>query len=241
MSINPSGKNGNETKTVIDIDQCCVIGKSHNSKSSRFIRVEMREEEGSVNGRNKRIQSLSDSEFISPCRLELKEYSTAKLKDISDSIGNVPECVDNNNLKILDTINDNKNSNSDNSINNNDDLKIIGMKNNDTNNCNNIHVDNTAILSNNTPSINPSNLDNEVKINSNSPLNSKSNKIEKEIETEIETMKKNILYTESDSYPLYLENCISHLTYRIPLGRSISEGKVTVNVSFFFSCFEGCF
>ena len=239
--MKPIGKNGNEAKTVIDIDQCCVIGKSHNSKSSRFIRVEMREEEGSVNGRNKVIQSLADSEFISPCRLELKEYSTAKFKDISDSIGNVPDCVNNDNLQIIEIINNNKNSKSDNSTNNNDDLRIIGINNNDNNNCNNIHFDNTAILSNSIPSINLSNLENEVKINSISPLSSISNKIEKEIETEIETTKKNILYTESDSFPLYLENCISHLTYRIPLGRSISEGKVSVNVRFVFSFFEDCF
>ena len=64
ISIYSRGENGNETKSVIDIDQCCVIGRSHNSKSSRFVRVEMREEEGSVNSRNVPIQSFVNSEYI---------------------------------------------------------------------------------------------------------------------------------------------------------------------------------
>ena len=82
---------------MIDIDQCCVIGKSHNSKSSRFVRVEMREEEGSVNSRNVPIQSFVNSEYISPYSLELGECSATKFSDSSDSGGNVPGCADNNN------------------------------------------------------------------------------------------------------------------------------------------------
>ena len=209
ISIYSSGENGNETKSVIDIDQCCVIGKSHNSKSSRFVRVEMREEEGSVSSRNVPIQSFVDSEYISPYSLELGECSATKFRDSSDSSGNVPGCTDNNNSN-------NRNNNDNNSNSNNN------------SNCDYIHINNDVIESNCKASINISNLADEIKTKNTSQLNSINNKIE--IEIGKESTKKNILYTESDSNPLYLENCISHLTYRIPLGRSISEGKVTVNV-----------
>ena len=209
ISIYSRGENGNETKSVIDIDQCCVIGKSHNSKSSRFVRVEMREEEGSVNSRNVPIQSFVNSEYISPYSLGLRECSATKFRDSSDSGGNVPGCADNDNGN-----NRNNNDNSSNSNNNS--------------NCDYIHINNNVIESNCKAFTNSNNLADEIKIKNTSQLNSINNKIE--IEIGKESTKKNILYTESDSNPLYLENCISHLTYRIPLGRSISEGKVTVNV-----------
>ena len=209
ISIYSLGENENETKSVIDIDQCCVIGRSHNSKSSRFVRVEMREEEGSVNSRNVPIQSFVNSEYISPYSLELGECSATKFSDSSDSSGNIPGCADNNNSN-----NKNNNNNSSNSNNNS--------------NCDYIHIKNNVIESNCKSFINSNNLADEIKTKNTSQLNSINNKIE--IEIGKESTKKNILYTESDSNPLYLENCISHLTYRIPLGRSISEGKVTVNV-----------
>ena len=212
ISIYSLGEHGNETKSVIDIDQCCVIGRSHNSKSSRFVRVEMREEEGSVSSRNVPIQSFVNSEYISPYSLGLRECSATKFSDSSDSSGNVPGCTDNNN------------SNNGNNSNNNDN----SSNSNNNSNCDYIHVNNNEIESNCKSFINSNNLVDEKKIKNTSELNSINNKIEIEIGNE--STKKNILYTESDSNPLYLENCISHLTYRIPLGRSISEGKVTVNV-----------
>ena len=110
ISIYSLGENGNETKSVIDIDQCCVIGKSHNSKSSRFIRVEMREEEGSVSSRNLPIQSFVNSEYISPHSLELGECSATKFKDSSESGGNVPGCADNINSNNGNNSNNNDNS-----------------------------------------------------------------------------------------------------------------------------------
>ena len=154
-NISLGQNHGNDQEFGILTDQCCVVGTSQGSKFSRFIRVEMREE-----------NNLICSE-ISPLISVLKKNNDNNF-DISAS---------NNN--------GDKNKNRENSKNHN--LTEISPTSNDE---------------------------------------TKTEKTEKNNGENTENYD-----TDISPYPLFFNNCISQITYRIPLGRNIYSDKVTIIVS----------
>ena len=157
-NISLGQNHGNDQEFGILTDQCCVVGTSQGSKFSRFIRVEMREENNLICGEKSPLISVLKKNHNDNC-------------DTATS--------------------DNNEENGD---------KIENRENSKNHNF--------------------------TEISPTADVETKSEKTEKNNGENTENYD-----TDISPYPLFFNNCISQITYRIPLGRNIYSDKVTIIVS----------